>query len=109
MCGRAVDVDEVKGVRDVARSDWTTASSLGRHGLGSFAELKREASDENAQVRESGGDPLADALARAEVIRADIQAIRAADAAQQPDPVPFADALRTVLAGPHADLQPPKQ
>ena len=38
-------------VRWQVGSDWTTASSLGRHRVGSFAELKREASDENARVR----------------------------------------------------------
>jgi hypothetical protein len=82
---------------------------LDRHQLGSFSELKREANDENARLRQAGGDPLADALAGAAVIRADIQSLRNAGSAQQPDPVPFADALRTVLAGPHAEGQPPKQ
>lgn len=96
-------------VRWQVGSDWTTASSFDRHRLGSFSELKREASDENARVRQAGGDPLADALAGAAVIRADIEAIRNAGAARQPDPVPFADALRAVLAGPHVEAQPPKQ
>jgi hypothetical protein len=96
-------------VRWQVGSDWTTASSFDRHRLGSFSELKREANDENARLRQAGGDPLADALAGAAVIRADIQALRNAGSAQQPDPVPFADALRTVLAGPHGEVQPPKQ
>ena len=95
-------------VRWQVGSDWTTASSLGRHRVGSFAELKREASDENARVRQAGGDPLADAAARANVIRAEIQAISASGTVQ-PDSVPFADALRAVLAGPHGEVQPPKQ
>jgi hypothetical protein len=89
-------------------SDWTTASSLARHELGGFVELKREANDENARIRQDGGDPLADATARATVIRAELQAISASGTVQ-PDAVPFADALRTVLAGPHAEVQPPKQ
>jgi len=95
-------------VRWQVGSDWTTASSLARHRLGSFAELKREANDENVRVRQGGGDPLADATARATVIRAEIQAISASGTVQ-PEPVPFADALRAVLAGPHDEAQPPKQ
>jgi hypothetical protein len=95
-------------VRWQVGSNWATSSSLARHQLGSFSELKREASDENTRVRQSGGDPLADALARAEVGRSELQTAREADAVQQPDPVPFADALRAVLAGPHGEAQPAK-
>ncbi len=88
-------------------TDWTRGSGFGPH-LGNFSELKREASDANTSVRQNGGDPLADALARADIIRADIQAILNEGAVQQPDPVAFVDALAAVLAGPHAEAQPPK-
>ena len=53
-----------------AGTQWTTPSVFDK-GLGGFSALKDQADEENARVREAGGDPLADALARAASIRPD--------------------------------------
>ena len=73
---------------------------------GGFTALKQEAVDANARVRLAGGDPTADALARAKVIRAEAAALNASGAVLQPEPVRFGCALRAVLAGPHVEAQP---
>jgi hypothetical protein len=83
------------------------ASNFPRYG--GFAALKQEAVKANAEAREQGVE-LADKLrARAKAINAEIEAIYAAGTVKQPKPVPFAEALKTVLDGPHAVETPPRQ
>jgi hypothetical protein len=87
---------------------WASASTLNR--CGGFAALKREASEANADARRlQGTDMPDDVLARAEAITAEIETIYAAGTVEQPEPVPFADALQMVLAGPHREGRPQRQ
>jgi len=46
---------------------------------------------------------------RADHVRAEMQAVYSAVSLEQPEPVPFGEALRAVLAGPHEVAQAPKQ
>lgn len=94
-------------VRWQVGSGYAAASLFPRSG--GFAALKQEAADDNARVRQAGGDPLADAQARVDAVAAELEAIRQAGKVRQPKPVLFGDALRAVLAGPHAEARPPKQ
>lgn len=95
-------------VRWQVGGDWSSASTLNRHG--GFAALKREAREANAEARRRDGSEVPGAaLARADAIRAEMEAIDAAGQTRQPKPVPFGDALRAVLAGPHAEAEAPKQ
>jgi hypothetical protein len=72
--------------------------------------LKREASEANAHARrQHGTNGPDDVLARVDAIETEVQAIYDAGTVKQPKPVPFADALKTVLAGLHAVATPPKQ
>jgi hypothetical protein len=101
-----------------AGTRWTTPS-LFDEGLGGFSALKDQAAKENARVRKARGDPLADALARAASIRPDRAPNTPGDPAgseapaplrvPDPEPVPFADALRAVLVGSAAEVVAPKQ
>jgi hypothetical protein len=87
---------------------WVSATTLNRYG--GFTLLKGEASKANAAARRTHGtDVPKHVLARAEAITAGTEASYAAGAVSEPEPVPFADALRTVLAGPHKEARPPKQ
>jgi hypothetical protein len=96
-------------VRWQVGSGWPSASSFDRRDFGGFASLKREASEQNRSVRQAGGDPSAEALTCAGVVRAEVKTLRAGGEADQPEPVPFEQALRTVLAGPYLRAEPPKQ
>ena len=88
-------------------------------GLGGFSALKDEAAEANSAAKRNRGDPLADALAQADALRPDQSAARGprlpkrrdepAGDAPAVDAFDFAEALRAVLAGPHAEAQPPKQ
>lgn len=70
---------------------------------GGFKTLRARAREANAAERRRHGQPLTDMTRRrAETLRRHLTAAT-------PGPVPFADALRAVLAGPHAEGQPPKQ
>jgi hypothetical protein len=84
-----------------------SVGTLIRHG--GFDRFKALATAENEGVRRAGGDPLADALQAAERVRAEVEAIYAAGAPAQPEPVPFGEALRAVLSGPKAEVQAPRQ
>jgi hypothetical protein len=90
-----------------AGSGWRSATSLVRRG--GFSRFKELAAAENERARRAGEDPLADALAEAERVRAEVEAIYAAGQVRQPDPVPFGEALRMVLASPQVEESPPKQ
>lgn len=90
-------------------TDWPSAGLFDRYDYGGFSALKQEADDANARVRQAGGDPLVEALARASGIRDDAEAVKATLTLNQPDAVPFGEALRVVLASPLAEAQPPGQ
>lgn len=104
--GRRVRAEYVAWQRG---SDWTSASTIDRN-YGGFAALKREATEANAAARRSGvAGVVEQVLARAEEVRSELRVIYAAGRARQPEPVPFAQALAAVLAGPHGTASPPKQ
>jgi hypothetical protein len=104
--GRRVRAEYVAWQRG---SDWTSASTIDRN-YGGFAALKREATEANAAARRSGVAVVAEqVLVRAQEVRAELRAIYAAGRARQPEPVPFAEALAAVSAGPHETASPPKQ
>lgn len=88
-------------------SQWPAASTLAR--LGGFTELKAEAEQANQHDRRRTGQPLPpEVVARAKAVRAEMTQL--ADGGQGPvPPVPFGEALRAVLAGPHAEVLAPKQ
>lgn len=88
------------------RSDWASASTLNRYG--GFAALKQEAAEANAKARrDHGTDVPDDVLARPMAITAERDAIYAAGTVTQPEPVPFPEALKAVLAGPHVKHERP--
>ncbi|MGO9976675.1 MAG: hypothetical protein ACLP01_28490 [Solirubrobacteraceae bacterium] len=104
-------------------TDWTPVSTFDRNNRGGFTKVKNHATAANAQVRAAGQDPLADALAQAAAIRAQINTLKGAGAERAQINtikdagavraanvnVPFSDALRTAIAGPHAEIEAPKQ
>lgn len=86
-------------------SQWPAASTLGR--LGGFSALKAEAEQANQEARRQTGNPLPpEVLARADAIRAEMVQVAGGAPVQ---PVPFGEALRAVLAGPHAEVVAPMQ
>ena len=89
------------------KREWVASSTLIRNG--GFEKHKQLAAAENARVRQAGGDPFADAIAKANEVREEIAAIYAGGAVREPEPVPFGEALRAVLAGPHSEAQAPRQ
>jgi hypothetical protein len=90
-------------------TDWVPASVFDKYGHGGFTALKKEAAEANAAVRRAGGDPLTEAVAHAGALRAERDAIYKGGTARQTEAVAFGVALRAVLAGPHAEAQPPRQ
>jgi hypothetical protein len=71
---------------------------------GGFTHLKREALDANARARREHGEAVpASTLARIDEVVAQLaRPLSTVD-------VPFGNALRAVMAGAHAERQPPKQ
>jgi hypothetical protein len=87
---------------------WTKASKLDI--VGGFTAAKRQPAEANARCRKLHGVDVLDAeLARRDEIHVEIDAIYAAGEDVNRAAVPFGDALRAVLAGPHAVGHPPKQ
>lgn len=80
---------------------WPAPSKFAPYG--GFKALRARAREANAAERRQHGQPLTDMTRRrAETLRRHLTTAT-------PDPVPFPDALKVVLARPHADGQPPKQ
>lgn len=72
--------------------------------LGGFTQLKHAALADNTRARQDHGE----LVPPAELARFD-EALAQLARPNIPKPVPFADALAAVLAGPHDSRQPPKQ
>lgn len=89
------------------KPEWVATSTLIRHG--GFEKHKQLAAAENARIRQAGGDPLADALAKAKEVAESEAAIYAGGTARTPPPVPVGEMLRAVLAGPHTEVEAPRQ
>ena len=74
--------------------------------FGQWSEIKREAEEENGRVRAEGGDPLADAWEQHAAVQAERDALIATASIAD---FSFPDALKAVLAGPHAEAVMPIQ
>lgn len=90
-------------------SEWTAACGFDVRDRGGFTALKEAANGENARVRRAGQDPRADADAEAEAVRAELAALYQTGQVRMVKAVPFADAVKVVLAGPHAEAVAPLQ
>jgi len=88
---------------------YTPASAFDKHELGGFSKLKQQAAEENSRVAAAGGEPLADARRRVQAFRDKLAESKLSDRLGAVEPVPFGEALRAVLAGPHAEVLAPKQ
>jgi len=88
-----------------AGSVWMAPSAFDKEARGGFSALKRRAAAENARVRRTGGDPLADATTRANAVITELAELYAAGTVRQPEPVPFGEVLRAVMDGPHAEVE----
>lgn len=111
LAGLGADLSRARAgyVRWATGTGWTPASMFDKYGHGGFTALKKEATAANAAVRRAGGDPLADALARADTLRAERDAVYQTGTTRKPEPVAFGEALHAVLAGPHAEVLVPRQ
>jgi HPt (histidine-containing phosphotransfer) domain-containing protein len=72
--------------------------------FGGFTQLKQEAREANQRAREQHGE----AVPTAALVRID-ELVAQLKRPLTVKPVPFGEALRAVLDGPHAQRQPPKQ